>query len=347
VTHELDDNLHGRFEDLRDASLISLARAANQLRTIVGNDVLHLDIYEQDIADYWPLQSPVTSVGFRFLGDRLSVTVSFLGADPRPGLKLQSVVTPLLRRHGARVNRVSFTDDFGRPRVSIEFEYGSLRGLRVRDAYAVGLEVEALASSVNACGELDVAAIVDLVVAGQAELLVGQRENRYFDAKRSVYQPGTKEGAFELSKDVAAFANATAGGVLVCGLRDRRDQRDVVAEAKPIALESVKPRSWLRKVRNGIVPAPQGVAVLLVYPNAATGYVLVVIPPQPERLKPFLVKGARLGNGRLLESQITVVERVGEDTHYVDASQLHGLLAAGRAALALSDPAPQQDSSPF
>jgi hypothetical protein len=77
--------------------------------------------------------------------------------------------------------------------------------------------------------------------------------------------------------------------------------------------------------------------VRLVHPNAATGYVLILMPEQPARMKPFLVRGGRVQTGKVIETYVTVPVRIGEDTDYAEAAQLHGVLAAGRAALALSE----------
>jgi hypothetical protein len=215
------------------------------LRDAIGDDGARVEVYNQHADSYWPLVSLSEPIDLVLLGDCLNVRAAYLDNDgPRRGLQLQSVVTPLLRRHGARVMRTSFEDDFGRVRSQVEFECRSLRGLRVINAYELELAVRSLASTVNARGQLDAVAITDLIMANKADLLVGQRENDYFDAKGATYAPKTKPGAFALAKDVAAFANADRGGLLVCGLRRRKDQQgDVVSEARPVALAGISPRS--------------------------------------------------------------------------------------------------------
>jgi predicted HTH transcriptional regulator len=52
----------------------------------------------------------------------------------------------------------------------------------------------------------------------QFDLLIGQEEDTWFEAKgRNPYDFTTPAGRYELAKDVSAFANAD-GGILVVGL---------------------------------------------------------------------------------------------------------------------------------
>jgi hypothetical protein len=334
ITVEDDLNFHARLADLADASLVSLARAGNEARQLLGEGVMRVSLYGQRVESYAPLVSPAEPVEFGLVGDRLSVRSTYLADGPAErSLELHKVVTPMLRRYGAHVMRTLYDDDFGRTRARVEWAYSRLRGRRVQEAYELGLAVRDLASAANADGRLTPNAVSELVLAGKADLLRGQREGEFFDVKGAPYDIKTPHGAYELAKDVAAFANA-GGGLLVCGLRRKADrQGDFVGSVAPVPLQSVKPRGWEASVRNRIVPAPVGVRVRVWPPSSERGFVLVNVPPQVERLQPFLVKGGRNRTGKLIETYITVPVRVGEHTDFMDAAQLHGLLAAGRVAL--------------
>jgi hypothetical protein len=70
-----------------------------------------------------------------------------------------------------------------------------------------------------------------------------------------------------------------------------------------------------------------------VEPNRAVMFILV--PPQPDSLMPFLVTGA-VRDGLLLGSHFSLVRRRGDETATTQPEAVHGLMVAGRAALALA-----------
>lgn len=78
----------------------------------------------------------------------------------------------------------------------------------------------------------------------------------------------------------------------------------------------------------------------------------IQIPPQPDALVPFLVVGA-IRDGKLLGNHFSLVRRRGEDTVATHAAVVHGLMVAGRVALAaagravgMDDPERAQPSTP-
>jgi hypothetical protein len=82
-------------------------------------------------------------------------------------------------------------------------------------AMRIGEEAVALLGALDHGGiTLEVAA--GLLRAGMAELLLGQRESAWLDAKKQPYRLSDERHKLELAKDVAAFANGV-------GRSDRRD----------------------------------------------------------------------------------------------------------------------------
>lgn len=334
-----DENLHFLIGDVRDVSLVSLRRAVREFSAAIGEDLLRIYFYALEPGRFDPDISPRLPFSLYCTGNRFDVRARLTTPSDRlaPALDLLRVTTPLLRGHRAAPQRVEAFDEFGLKEVLLNFSFSSLRGKRVKDVQEAGTEVAELASAVSEDGELDSTAIEALVLAGSAVVLVGQHEHQGFDAKGAGYDLSSDRGRFELAKDVAAFANGGRDGTIVCGLRVRkRAGRDLVMEARPIGLSGFREIDWIRTIRNRVIPAPEGVRVQvrrMSNGSESYGYIVLSIPAQPEDLKPFLVKCGVREDGKVVETDITVPVRIGEDTEYSDAAGLHGLLTAGRAAL--------------
>jgi hypothetical protein len=334
-----DENLHCLIEDVREVSLISLERAVREFASVIGEDLIRVYFYALEPARFEPEVSPRLPFSLYCTANRFDVRARLTTASDRlaPAMDLLRVITPLLRGHGAVPQRVESHDEFGLEEVLLNFSFSSLRGKRVRDVQAAGTEVAELASAVSEDGALEAKAIEALVLAGSAALLIGQHEHQGFDAKAAGYDLSSERGRFELAKDVAAFANGGREGTIICGLRTaRRAGSDVVREVNLASLSGFREIDWIRVIRRLVVPAPEGVRVRsrpISGASGPVGYLALSIPAQPEHLKPFLVKCGLREDGRVVETDITVPVRIGEDTEYSDAAGLHGLLTAGRAVL--------------
>ena len=334
-----DENLHALLPDLADVSLTSLVRAIREFRDAIHEKYIWMYFYDQEPARFNPDVSPHLPFNLECSRERfwvraqLNATIS----EVAPPLALLRALTPLLARHNARPERSETQDEFGLQKVYLSFSYSSIRGLRVCDVHQLASKVSSLASAISSSGRLEADAIEALVHSGDSDLLVGQYEHEWFDAKSTSYQMSNPDDRFELAKDVAAFANSRNGGLIVCGLRTaKRRGSDVVREAAPISLERFSDRAWIRAIRKLVVPAPEGLAVRarrISGPGSARGYVTISVPPQPEHLRPFLVQLGCRQDGRIVDTDITVPIRIGENTEYSDAAALHGLLTAGRAVL--------------
>jgi hypothetical protein len=166
--------------------------------------------------------------------------------------------------------------------------------------------------------------------AGQASMLIGLPENQSLEAKRPM-KLDVELSKLELSKDVAAMANTTAGGIIVIGAGTRKvDGRDVIQCLYRFpATEAVqKVRGILQK---RIYPPIADLQVEAV--TADTGELLIIdIPSQPNELKPFMIHGISI-SGNVREIFFSIPQRQGENTIFLTLPAIHARLLAGQAWL--------------
>ena len=84
---------------------------------------------------------------------------------------------------------------------------------------------------------------------GEPAELLGLAECGWLDAKEGVYQLDDPAKAEELVKDVAGFANASTGGLLLVGFSTRKEHdREILDEVRPVPRRnlstSVRHRFW-------------------------------------------------------------------------------------------------------
>jgi Putative DNA-binding domain len=209
------------------------------------------------------------------------------------------------------------------------------RGRTINDCLNLGRDAALVIDAVLHGEGVTREAVLDLVRAGRADLLLGQREDQHLDVKRERYLPWDDKAKFELAKDVAAMANG-GGGALVIGLGSSpHRQGDVISMVNPVPYDHRLRRQMQDVIRHWLHPVPARVQVEIHdVPSAGPqhGIVLVNIPGQLEELLPILVRRGAV-NGRMSEMHVAFVQRDGEETILFDAPSLHSLLSAGRAAL--------------
>jgi len=94
----------------------------------------------------------------------------------------------------------------------------------------------------------------DALAEGRPERLIGPRECAWLDAKGQPYQLDQRKSAAELAKDVAALAN-TSGGVIVIGLRTRREgSSEVIDEVRPVPATLIDRDRYRKLVRERVFP---------------------------------------------------------------------------------------------
>ncbi|HEX5435445.1 MAG TPA: RNA-binding domain-containing protein [Candidatus Angelobacter sp.] len=125
--------------------------------------------------------------------------------------------------------------------------------------------------------------------------LIGEVENYFFDAKSQPYQLDQGDRAKrEFAKDIAAFANASGGYILV-GFSTTPSTfylGEEVSECRPLLRSLFEPERHHRLIVEWLYPRPKDIEINWVqfgdHPDKGIGVILV--PTQENRLKPFLIK---------------------------------------------------------
>jgi hypothetical protein len=315
-----------RFVTLADLRLAMLGEATNYGRECELG--LSLDPTERfSTSDSWQ-ERPYFTVG---LDGRLIIAVDdlVLGDEDEEGAELLELVGPLLRAAGATSVEV---DVSSWPFVSLRFELPK-RGRTVEDAYRLG---EAIVLLVDAAREgiFTPQSALMILRAGRPDLLLGQPESSWLEAKRMAYELARDAGRIELAQDVARFANAEAGGLLVVGIATHKALGvDTLSAVMPWNATAATVGRYRAVLNQRSYPPPDDLTAEVVNVKVTGGQLLVIhVPPQPEELKPFLVQGA-IVNGKVEGAFISIVRRRGEDSVPITAQAIHSTLAAGRALL--------------
>jgi hypothetical protein len=170
-----------------------------------------------------------------------------------------------------------------------------------------------------------------LRVGKPAELL-GLAECGWLDAKDGVYQLDDPAKAEELVKDVAGFANAQAGGLLLVGFATRKEHdREILDQVRPVPRALVDLDRHRKLIRERLIPPPRGVSVEWVDCGQDAGVLVINVPAQPPACLPYVVPGpARAAT--VSRVSVAVPLREGDATPWLPQAEIQRLLAAGWAA---------------
>jgi hypothetical protein len=181
--------------------------------------------------------------------------------------------------------------------------------------------------------EFDAASAGSVIRARHPELLIGLFENDWLDAKRSPYRLDRKDDQYELAKDVASFANAGGGLILVGAKTKRRPEGDEINSVNGCVLADAAPSKLRSLAEKRIYPRVEGLRIEQIPLSLNTrGVVLIEIPSQADSRKPFLVMGTRSG-GQVSELGFTYAVREGDGTRAPRIEVVHQLIRVGHAAL--------------
>ena len=161
---------------------------------------------------------------------------------------------------------------------------------------------------------------------GKAELLIGLRECSWLDVKEQAYILNNPAGVSELAKDAAAFANGD-GGLLLVGYRTRADNgSEAIDQLRPIP-ESLASIDQHRKiVREKVVPHIRKLTVGWCETTPGKGVLVIDIPIQAERDKPFTVPNISTSGSF---PAVAVPIRDGDGTHWLSRAEIQRLLSNG------------------
>jgi hypothetical protein len=206
-----------------------------------------------------------------------------------------------------------------------DFDLATLFSIHLELAYSVFYSGATLSTARQA---------FELVKIGQIAALLGMRECEWLDAKQAAYdlKTGGDLWKLELSQDVASFANAEQGGLVIIGVGTRNiDGSDVLIRIQPVPVTNNRIRRYHDIIHARVYPPIDG----LVIERVAFGkgeLICLYVPPQRDFLKPFIVDGGRVGK-KHHGGMFSIVRRRGEDTMALNARELHAQIVAGRAFL--------------
>jgi hypothetical protein len=159
--------------------------------------------------------------------------------------------------------------------------------------------------------------------------VVGLRECAWLDVKSGPYRLDTAWGKEELVKDVAAFANAAAGGLLLIGFKALvEDGEEVVSELGPIPRAKVDVDQYRKIIRERVMPPPRGLRVEWLDCGNARGILVIDIPAQSRAGLPFVIPGPS-GNDKTNKLSIAVPVREADGTHWLPQSEIRRLAGPG------------------
>ncbi|MEV5978878.1 hypothetical protein [Streptomyces sp. NPDC052114] len=174
--------------------------------------------------------------------------------------------------------------------------------------------------------------VFDLCHGGAPDYLVGMEESDWLEVKSQGYFLDKLSDRIELAQDVARFANSEEGGILVVGYRTKKNQHgELISKFTPTREELAGASRYRSVIDARVFPPVDGLRVMA--SQQGDGWILtVLVPPQSEENKPFLVHGA-IVDGKVEGAFISVVRRRGEASIPITGPAIHTMLAAGRALL--------------
>ncbi|MFD3951119.1 hypothetical protein ACFWRC_13980 [Streptomyces albidoflavus] len=300
-----------------------------------GN-IVSMYVSEEDLGDFDDANPRPGPIEFEVSDGSLAVTAEIPAGtdeDPfEPPMEMfAGILQHYLRRHRATLRDISTAESFTAPFMWKLHIDCSIRSRTLEDLYSIASGAITLLSAAKS-GELTRETTLDLLRAGNAEVLVGQQEGPWLDAKSSHYDLDSPHGKISLAQAVARFANAEHGGIVVVGMRGKRvPGGEVIHSLCPVPLNAGTVRRYQGALEHHLYPPPDFLEIET-FMTPRGGMVLVHVPPQPEELKPFLVHGSVV-DGRVEGAFISIVRRRGEGSIPITAPAIHSTLAAGRALL--------------
>jgi hypothetical protein len=180
---------------------------------------------------------------------------------------------------------------------------------------------------------LSLSDIRDVIDHSDLRRFIGELEGQHLDAKSQPYHFGSgNDIRREFAKDVAAFANAY-GGCIIIGADttvSSLQAGEQVTALKPFPGILFDPDQYDKIIAEWVYPKPVGL-IMRWYPDQntpASGIGIVFIPPQDPTTKPFLLTRA-VGEKKTTELLIGYAERRLDRTDVKTVVELHHALRTG------------------
>ncbi|MFF3378078.1 helix-turn-helix domain-containing protein [Streptomyces sp. NPDC002680] len=178
-------------------------------------------------------------------------------------------------------------------------------------------------------------ALIEALAAGRPDDLRGVAENSWLDFKRSPYDLASEKGKFELCKDVAAFANAH-GGLLVLGVEAEKKSNQALEVAigfRPFPQHRADVVQYVDTLNEYLRPRVTVSHHWYHDPGRSTAgtdlyYLVLEVEPVPELSRYVLVRKMINDKGRLAEG-LAVSVRHGDRTIYMLSEDVYQLINEG------------------
>ena len=346
-----------RVADLADCSANDLQRVMrSEVRAGCENPRLELSLDEEGYFD--EEDSPIEPITFQLNDDTLALSLAFStgewiwnevqAVDPGRDEEdddsyfdqefaasqiLAGILGPLFGRNRSRLIDVEANHHYRSP----PWWWSAVakidtRGRGLDDLYRLGEDAIALVEAFGQSSRLTQETAVNLVRAGHARALVGQSESQWLEVKSQNFDLDTGLGQIKLARSVAKFANSEVGGILVIGMAGKKiPGGEIIQRLCPVPLSGRLIRRYEQAIEHRLYPPPERLSIEPIG-TGELGLVLIVVPAQPEELRPFLVHGA-IVDGKEEGLFISIVRRRGETSIATTAPMIHSALAAGRALL--------------
>lgn len=175
--------------------------------------------------------------------------------------------------------------------------------------------------------------IRSLVETGEFQELIGEFEGQYLDAKAQPYLFASGNDAKrEFAKDVAAFANASGGCIIVGAetILSNLQAGEQIAALKPFPETLFNPDQYDKILKEWLYPVPSGLTIKWyldkgTHPN---GIGVIFIPTQAPDTKPFLLTRS-IGDKKTTEILLGYAERHLDRTDIKSVMELHHAMRTG------------------
>ncbi|MDI1466291.1 ATP-binding protein [Catellatospora sp. KI3] len=177
--------------------------------------------------------------------------------------------------------------------------------------------------------------VINALASGKPDDLLGLPETSWLDFKSSPYPIKTDKGKYELCKDVAAFANAQ-GGLLVLGISTRKldDQALEVADKRhPFPQSAADLNTWIDVLNEHLRPRVVVSHSWYPDPDSPDHYLVLDVEPVAESARYVIVRRMINDRDKLAEG-VVIPQRHGDRTVYLPPDDVYGLINEGLRARA-------------
>jgi hypothetical protein len=259
-----------------------------------------------------------------FDSGELSVTLEVSNVKSSEVESLKRELEPILGLYRADLLDISVSGLYKRGTLRLLFQGSPLVGEVMRSSLQIDTMLRGVAWDLS-----DPMEAYHCVMSGDIEFLLGTAESASVDAKRAHYRLSTNDLKFEFAVDVASFANSDRGGLILIGLATENKTRGVDVFDHVVGCEPSRAQidKYYETVKNWIVPAIMGFRVESCEIDGRH-IALILVPPQQNARKPFLVKGGIIEGKGVSAAAFSVPLRIGDRNRYLATEEIQAMLAS-------------------